>query len=64
MGKRKKNLGDKSWKKKRRNLVRNYQGSLWLNYYMVGEEKNMKGKERGDGMRTGTNGKIPQDKKS
>jgi len=63
-GKRQKNLGDRSWKKKRRNLVENYQGNLWLNYYMDGEEEDMKGKERRDGTRTGINGKIPRDEES
>ena len=38
-GKRLKNLGDKSRKKKKRNLVMNYLRSLWQNYYMGGEEK-------------------------
>jgi len=31
---------------------------------MVGGEKDMKGKERGDGIRTGTDRKIPQDEES
>jgi len=62
--KRQKNLGDRSWKKKRRNLVKNYQGNLRLNYYMDGEEEDMKGKERRDGTRTGTDGKIPRDEES
>ena len=64
MGKRQKNLGNRSWKKKRRNLVRNYQGNLRLNYYMAGEEKDIKGKERGGGMKTGSVGKIPWDEES
>jgi len=63
-GKRQKNLGDKSWKKKRRNLVENYQENLWLNYYMDGGEEDTKGKERRDGTKIGINGKIPRDKKS
>ena len=63
-GKRQKNLGDRSWKKKRRNLVRNYQENLQLNYYMDGGEKDMKGKERRDGTRIGIDGKIPRDKES
>jgi len=63
-GKRQKNLGDRSWKKKRRNLVENYQGNLRLNYYMDGEEEDMKEKERRDGTRTGTDGKIPWDEES
>jgi len=64
MGKRQKNLGDRSWKKKRRNLARNYQGNLWLNYYTVGGEKDMKGKERKGGTRIGVNGKIPWNEES
>jgi len=31
---------------------------------MVGEEKDMKGKGREDGTKTGINGKIPQDKET
>jgi len=64
MGKRQKNLGDRSWKKKRRNLARNYQGSSQLNYYMVGGEEDIKEKERRDGTRIGVDGKIPQDEES
>jgi len=64
MGKRQKNLGDRSWKKKRRNLVGNYQENLRLNYYMDRGEKDMKGKERRDGTRIGIDGKIPRDKES
>ena len=50
-GKRQKNSGDRSWKKRRRNFAGNYQGNLWPNYYMDGGEKDMKRKERGDGTR-------------
>ena len=57
MGKRQKNLGNRSWKKKKRNFARNYQGNLRPNYYMDGGEKDMKRKERGDGMRIGIDGK-------
>jgi len=64
MGKRQKNLDNRSWKKKRRNLAGNYQGNLQLNYYMVGGGKDIKKKERRGGMRIGINGKIPWDKKS
>ena len=63
-GKRQKNLGDRSWKKKRRNLVENYQENLRLNYYMDGGERNMKGKEKRDGTKIGIDGKIPQDEES
>ena len=48
MGKRQKNLGDRSWKKKRRNFARNYQGNIWPNYYMDGGEKDMKRERRWD----------------
>ena len=48
----------------RRNFAGNYQGNLRPNYYMNGGEKDMKRKERGDGMRIGINGKIPQDEES
>jgi len=64
MGKRQKNLGDRSWKKKRRNLVKNYQENLWLNYYMDGGEEDMKRKERRDGTKIGIDGKIPWDEES
>ena len=64
MGKRQKNLGNRSWKKKRRNLVENYQENLWLNYYMDGGEKDMKGKERRDGTRIEIDEKIPRDEES
>ena len=63
-GKRQKNLGDRSWKKKKKNLVENYQGNLRLNYYMDGGEEDMKEKERRDGTRTGIDGKIPRDEES
>jgi len=64
MGKRQKNLGDRSCKKKRRNLAGNYQGSSQLNYYTVGGEEDMKGKERRGGTRIGIDGKIPRDEES
>jgi len=64
MGKRQKNLGDRSWKKKRRNLAGNYQGSSQLNYYIVGGKEDMKGKERRGGTRIGVDGKIPRDEES
>ena len=50
-------LGNRSWKKKRRNFAGNYQGNLWPNYYTDGGEKDMKRKERGDRTRIGINGK-------
>jgi len=64
MGKRQKNLGDRSWKKKRRNLAGNYQGSSQPNYYTVGGEENMKEKERRSGMRIEVDGKIPRNEES
>jgi len=64
MGKRQKNLGNRSWKKKRRNLAENYQGSLWQNYYMDGEKKNTKGRERRDRTKIGVDRKIPRDEES
>jgi len=63
-GKRQKNLGNRSWKKKRRNLARNYQENSWLNYYMGRREKDMKKKEKRDGTRIGIDRKIPQDEES
>ena len=63
-GRKQKNSGDKSWKKKRRNLARNYQENSQPNYYMVGEGKGMKGKERKGRTRIGVDGKIPQDEES
>ena len=62
-GKRQKNSGDRSRKKKKKNLVRNYLGNLWQNYYMDGKGKGIKGRERRDGMKIGINGRIPWDKK-
>ena len=64
MGKRQKNLGDRSWKKKRRNLAGNYQGNSQLSYYTVGRKEDMKGKERRGGTRTGVDGKIPRNEES
>jgi len=42
----------------------NYLGNSQQNYCTVGEEKDMKGKGREDGTKTGINGKIPQDKET
>jgi len=64
MGKRQKNLGDRNWKKKRRNLAKNYQGSSWQNYYMDGGKEDTKGREKRDGTKTGVDGKIPWDEES
>jgi len=59
MRKRPKNSGDRSRRKKRRNLAGNYLGSLWQNYYTNGGKKDIKEKERRDRMKIGVNGKIP-----
>jgi len=64
MGKRQKNSGDRSWKKKRRNLAVNYLGSLRQNYYMDGKEGDTKKKERRDGTKIGIDGKISRDEES
>ena len=64
MGKRQKNLGDRSWRKKRRNLTENYQGSLQQNYCTDGEKEDMKGRERRDGTKIRVDRKIPWDKES
>ena len=57
-GKRLKNSGDRSRKKKKRNLVGNYLESSWQNYYTAGGRKDMKKKEKGDRMKIGINEKI------
>ena len=62
MEKRLKKLDDRNWKKKRRSLVKNYQGSLWSNQYTDRKEKGMKRRERRDGKKIGIDGKVPQDK--
>jgi len=64
MEKRPKNSGDKSRKKKRRNLIGNYQGNSQQNYYMAGEREDTRKKEKKDGTRIGIDGKIPRDKKT
>jgi len=64
MGKRQKNSGDRSWKKKRRNLAVNYLGSLRQNYYMDGKKGDTKKKERRDGTKIGIDGKISRDEES
>ena len=63
-GKRQKNLGDRSWKKKKRNLAKSYLGSLRQGYYMDGAKGDTKERERRDGMRIGVDGKIPWDEES
>ena len=64
MGKRPKNSGNRSRRKKRRNLVGNHLGSLQQNYYTNGGRKDMREKERKDGMKIGVDGKIPQDEET
>ena len=62
-GKRQKNSGDRSRKKKKKNLVRNYLGNLRQNYYMDREGKGTKGRERRDRTKIGVDRRIPQDEK-
>jgi len=61
MGKRQRNSGDRSRKKKKRNLAGNYLGNLWQNYYTDGEGKGTKGRERRDGMKIEVDRRIPWD---
>jgi len=63
-GKRQKNLSDRSWKKKRRNLAENYLGSLRQNCYMGGAKGDTKKRERKNGTRIGTDRKISWDEES
>ena len=63
MGKRQRNSGDRSRKKKKRNLAGNYLGNLWQNYYTDGEGKGTKGRERRDRTKIGVDRRIPQDEK-
>ena len=46
MGKKLKNLGNRSRKKKKRNLVRNYLGNSQPNYFMDKDRKGIRKKER------------------
>ena len=62
-GKRQKNSGDRSRKKKKKNLVRNYLGNLWQNYYMDRKGKGTKGRERRDRTKIGVDRRIPQNEK-
>ena len=57
MGKRPKNSGNRSRKKKRRNLARNYLESLRQNYYIDGRRKDTKKRERKNGRKIGVNEK-------
>jgi len=61
-GKRQKNSGDRSRKKKKKNSVRNYLGNLRQNYYMDKEGKGTKEREKRDRTKIGVDGRIPQDK--
>jgi len=58
-----KELRQQKQEEKKKNLVGNYLGNLWQNYYMDGKGKGIKGRERRDGMKIGINGRIPWDKK-
>ena len=62
MEKRPKKLGNRNWKKKRRNSVKNYQESLQPNQYMDREEKDIKRRGRRDGKKIGIDERVPQDK--
>ena len=42
----------------------NYLGSLWQNYYMNRKEKDMKRREKKDGIKIRVDGKIPWNKKT
>jgi len=64
MEKRLKNEDNKSKKKKKRNLVRNYLGNSQQNCCMVGEKESMKGKGKRGGTKTGVNGKIPRNEET
>ena len=50
--------------KKKRNLVGNCLGNSQQNYYIVGKKKDMRRKGKKGGMKTGADGKIPQDKET
>ena len=62
MEKRPKKLGNRNQKKKRRNSLENYQGSLQPNQYMDGEEKGIRRRGRKDRKKIGIDGKVPQNK--
>jgi len=59
MGKRQ-NSGDRSRKKKKKNLAGNYLENLWQNYYTNGEGKGMKGRERRDGTKIEVDGTLKE----
>ena len=59
-----KDQDNRSKRKKKRSSVRNYLGNLQQNYCTVGEEKDIKEKERKDETKTGINGKIPWNKET
>ena len=60
-GKRQKNSGNRSRKKKKKNLARNYLENLQQNYYTNRKEKGMKERERSDGTKIGVDERIPWD---
>ena len=55
---------NRNWKKRKRNLVRNYLGSSWQNCYTVGKKESTKEKGKRGRTRTGVNGKIPWNKET
>ena len=59
MGKKLKNSGNRSRKKKKRNLVGNYLGNSQPNYFIDGDRKGIRKKKRRGRMKTRVNGKIP-----
>jgi len=61
MGKRQKNLGDRSWKKKRRNLAKNYLGSIQQSYYTDRAKRDTKGRKKRNRTKIGVDGKIPDE---
>ena len=60
-GKRQKNSGNRSRKKKKKNLARNYLGNLQQNYYTNRKEKGIKERERRDGTKIEVDERIPWD---
>jgi len=63
-GKWLKKSGDRSRLKKKRNSTGPCWANIWQKLFMDGGIRSTKGKERGDGRKTGPNGNIPQDEES
>ena len=63
-GKEAEELRQQEQEKEEKDLVKNYQGNSQQNYYMDRKEKNMKKKEKRDGMKIGVDRKISQNKKT